>query len=191
TPKLDFGLVPQGQHPVRKLQLPRTKLVGKVAPRQTWLQVSPDNLMGKHEIEVMVDTTRLPLGRSIRATPHWAADYWWRLNPYVRRYWWALLIGLFIPYVNIAVIAPFAILVLLAMVQALTWLTFLHASRLVQEPSQHAGQIEIQTIGGVEIVDVEIEVMPDPIENRWRWIASGGLVAAELLAVLFLLSSLV
>lgn len=191
TPKVDFGLVPQGQHPVRKLQLPGTKLVSKVAPRQTWLQVSPDNLKGKHEIEVTVDTTQLPLGRSIRDTPTWAADYWWRLDPYVRRYWWVLLIGLFIPYVNIAVIAPFAVLVLLAMVQALTWLTFLHASRLVQEPSQHAGQIEIQTMGGVEIVVVEIEVMPDPIENRWRWIASGGLVAAELLAVLILLSSLV
>ena len=196
TRKLDFGTVSQGQHPTRKLQVQSPMVMGKVAPMQAWLQVSPNNLKGsRNEIEVTVDTSQLTLGRSTWTTPNWAGDFWLRMDPYVRRFWWVLLIGLFIgffiPFISLLVIAPFAVLAMLALIQGLIWLTFLHASRLVQTPCQHAGQVELQTGAGTETVDVAIEVTPDPVENRWRWIASGGLVCAELAAIVIILSSLV
>jgi hypothetical protein len=111
------------------------------------------------------------------------------MEPYVRRYWWALLIGLAIPYVNVAVIAPFVILVALALIQGLIWWTLLHASWLVKAPCQSTGHIEVQTGAGLETVQVTIEVTPDSLENRWRWIAAVGLVAAEFAVVFLVLSS--
>jgi len=191
TRKLDFGAVARGQTATRSLQMrSNTALAGNVVASRAWLQVSPTVLKGSRtDVDVTVDTSQLPLMRSYWPTPDWVGRFWHVMEPYVRSYWWALLIGLVIPYINIAVIAPFVVLAALALLQTLIWWTFLHASWLVQEPCQHSGQIEVQTGVSSETVDVTIEVTPDPLEQRWRWAIAVGLVVAELAAVWWVLST--
>lgn len=191
TRKLDFGAVTRGQQPTRQLRVQGAMaLAGSVAASQAWLQVSPDYLSGHNtDIDVTVDTRQLPAERSVWTTPNLAGDFWLHLEPYARRYWWAMLIGLFVPYVNLVVIAPFAILALLALLQGVIWWTFLHASWLVQQPRQYTAQVEIQAGNDSETVEVEIEVLPDPSENRWRWAMAAGLVVAEGALAWWLLSA--
>lgn len=191
TRKLDFGAVTRGQQPTRQLRVQGAMaLAGSVAASQAWLQVSPDYLSGHNtDIDVTVDTRQLPAERSVWTTPNLAGDFWLHLEPYARRYWWAMLIGLFVPYVNLVVIAPFAILALLALLQGVIWWTLSHASWLVQQPRQHTAQVEIQAGSNSETVDVEIEVLPDPLENRWRWAMAAGLVVAEGALAWWLLSA--
>lgn len=189
--KLDFGAVGRGQRPTRSLQVrSNVALAGNVVASHAWLQVSPTVLIGnKTDVDVTIDTSQLPLMRFRWPTPDWAGRLWRVMEPSVRSYWWALLIGLVIPYINIVVIAPFIALAVLAVVQALIWWTLLHASWLVQEPCQHSGQVEVQTGASSEAVDVTIEVTPDPLEQRWRWVMAVGLVIAEFAAAWWVLST--
>lgn len=193
TRKLDFGAVPRGQQPTRQLKIKgATALACSVASSQAWLQVSPDSRRGHDkDFDVTVDTRKVPVKHSVWTTPNLVGNFWLHLGPYVWRYWWAMLIGLFFPYVNLAVIALFAILVLLALLQTLIWWTFLHASWLVQQPRQHTAQVEIQTSSDSETVEVKIEVLPDPLENRWRWTLAIGLVTVEGVMAWWLLSALI
>lgn len=189
--KIDLGAVVRGQKATSSFQVrSNTALVGSVVANQSWLQVSPSILKGsKTNIDVTVDTRHLSLMRSTWLAPDLAGQFWRSMEPYVRRYWWAFLIGLAIPYINFVVIAPFAILVFLAVLQGLIWWTFLHASWLVQESCQYSGQVEVQSGVSSEAVDVTIEITPDPLENRWRWIVVVGLVMAEIVVVWWLLSA--
>jgi len=190
TRKLDFGTVPRGQQPTRRVQVhSATPLAGRVSASQVWLKVSPDYLKGNTvDIDITVDTHQLPVERSFWTTPNLAGNFWHRLQPYVQRYWWAMLVGLFIPYVNLAVVAPFVILALLALLQGVIWWTFLHASWLVQQPHQHTAEVEVEAGSNSETVVVAIEVTPDPLENRWRWVVAAGMVAAEAMLAWWLLS---
>jgi len=135
---------------------------------------------------VQVDTSTLRLGRSTWQVPALASTYWQRLLPAVGRYWWILLAGALAgfawPVAWLVVLAPFAILALLAVIQGLIWWTFLHASWLVKDPAQYTGQVEVDTGARTETVTVTLVVTPDPTETRWRWAGVAGLVSVELFA---------
>ncbi|MEI2692352.1 MAG: hypothetical protein V9H69_22615 [Anaerolineae bacterium] len=107
----------------------------------------------------------------------------------MRSYWWAMLIGLVVPYVNLAIIALFAILAVLALAQGLIWWIYRHVSWLVQQPCRHTAQVEVQAGGNTETIDVEIEVTPDPQGNWWRWAAVVGLVTGEAVLAWWFLSA--
>lgn len=190
TRKIDLGAVARGEKAVGSFQVRgNTAPVGSIVANQPWIQVSPSVLRGaKTDVDVTVDTSQLPLMRSAWQTPELAGQFWRSIDPYFRRYWWAFLVGLAIPYINFVVIAPFVVLVVLALLQGLTWWTFLHASWLVKEPCLHSGQVEVQSAVSSETVDVTIEVTPDPLEQRWRWAIAVGLVMAEIAVVWWILS---
>lgn len=179
--KLDFGTVSRGLQPTQKLQVVGGPILATSASAtRAWLKVSPNPMKGTTtNIDVTVDTEQLPLGRTDLEVPDLMPRYWHAIAPAVRRFWWAMLIGLAIPYLNLAVIVLFGILAVLTLVQGLMWWTLLHASRLVQQPRRHTAEVEVQTGGNTEVIDVEIEVTPDPVENRWRWAAAVGLVIGE------------
>lgn len=189
--KLDFGTVSRGVQPTKKLQVVGGPILAtNASATQAWLKVSPSPIQGlATHIDVTVDTHQLPLGRTALQAPDLMPRYWHAIAPAVRHYWWAMLIGLMIPYLNLVVIALFGILAVLALVQGLIWWTLLHASRLVQQPRRHTAEVEIQTGGNTEVIDVEIEVVPDPVENRWRWAAAVGLVIGEAALAWWFLSS--
>ena len=195
TQKLDFGMVQLGQHATRTLQVHSAAgIAGKVSANQAWLQVSPNYLKGTStDIDVRVDTSTLRLGPSTWQVPALVGMYWQRLEPAVRQFWWVLVVGALAgiawPAVWLVVLAPFAMLALLAVIQGLIWWTFLHASRLVKDSAQHTGQIEVETGARTETVTVTLVVTPDPAETRWRWAAAAGLVSVELFAAFMIVAS--
>jgi len=191
TRRLDFGAVSKGERPSKSLQVPGGPvLASNLNTNQVWLQISPSHVKGTAtDIDVTIDTQQLPLERKALSTPDLTQQYWQAIAPTVRSYWWAMLIGLVVPYVNLAIIALFAILAVLALAQGLIWWIYRHVSWLVQQPCRHTAQVEVQAGGNTETIDVEIEVTPDPQGNWWRWAAVVGLVTGEAVLAWWFLSA--
>lgn len=190
TDQLDFGQVRHGERETRQLEVQSAvALAADVHVDQPWLSVSPDYLPGtRAEVEVEINTTRMPLGRFDRPVPNLVDGFWQRFEPVLRRYWWLMVIGLFIPWLNVVVLAPFAILALLALIQGLIGWTFLHARWLVPAAQRHSAQVEIAARGGSQTVSIQATVVPDPSQEARRWAAVIGLVLIELSALVGLMA---
>jgi hypothetical protein len=162
-----------------------------------WIQAKPDQVNANHTtVDVRMGTTGVRLNRLRRPPP----DYQRRIRDHVRNWSADLTRGRpgqrpataeavakkLLAWVANAVGAGVG-----AVVQALVWLTFWHAHRLVLTATPVHQAIEVRSNGGRATIDLHATVEPHRLMVLAGWVVSVGAVVVEAIVLGLVLLAIV
>ncbi len=180
-------------------------LSGTVKSDANWIKLKPTKISRNGEtVKVTMDTTRLSMERKQRASPPLLEKLWEGTVKIIKATWWiALIVGLFVGFSNnmawqdtalewsvVGLTIIGAIYTLTFALQIIIWLVLVHANHFVPCPTDHSGEITVQTNGGSANIAVRITVKPTTGDIFWSWIGvwvalaiEGAVIVSLILAV--------
>lgn len=155
---LDYGTLEKGNSDSLKLHLVLAPgSTGRIHSLEPWIRLSPLTLQsGTTDVDVTICTDALELKpeATARSMPNWlGATRRWLKQQSRKGLGGIITLLLLSPLWLVAAVGSL-------LIQALLWVVYWHARRMVPVPREHHGQVEIETSAGDEGVEVRVKVHP-------------------------------